>query len=112
MGRLLIGFDVGTQGTKGLVLDADRQTVVARASRAYGLIEGLPEGAAEQHPRTWIDAVRRVARDLLAEPEVDADGDAGADGGETPEPAAGWSSTMRPSANVSLPFPLRSRNSH
>ena len=43
--RLFLGLDVGTQGTKGLVLDADAGTVVARASRSYELIAGLPPGA-------------------------------------------------------------------
>jgi len=62
---LLLGLDVGTQGTKGVVVDADHGKVVARAAVSYGLIEGLPPGAAEQHPQTWIDAVREVARRLF-----------------------------------------------
>lgn len=64
---LFVGLDVGTQGTKGLVLDLAAGAVVARASAAYGLIEGLPPGAAEQHPQTWIDAVRTVLGRLLTE---------------------------------------------
>lgn len=67
---ITLGFDVGTQGTKGIAIDADRCTIVARASRSYGLIEGLPAGAAEQHPDTWIEALGAVARELLA--QVDA----------------------------------------
>ncbi len=64
-GRALhLGLDVGTQGTKGLILDSQSGAVVARAARRYGLIEGLPPGAAEQHPRTWIDALGAVAREL------------------------------------------------
>src|SRR5690606_23786977 len=39
--------------------------IVARASKAYGLIEGLPAGAAEQHPDTWSDAVGDVLGKLL-----------------------------------------------
>jgi len=62
--RLFLGLDVGTQGTKGLVWDAERGAVVARSSRAYGLIEGLPQGAAEQHPQTWLAAIEEVAREL------------------------------------------------
>jgi D-xylulose kinase len=66
---LYLGLDVGTQGTKGLVIEpahdpAARGTIVARASRAYGLIEGLAPGAAEQHPDTWLDAARGVVADL------------------------------------------------
>jgi D-xylulose kinase len=61
---VFLGFDVGTQGTKGLAFDATAGRIVARASRAYGLLPGLPPGAAEQHPETWIDALREVAREL------------------------------------------------
>src|SRR5689334_9342712 len=64
--NLFLGLDVGTQGTKGLLVDAEERAIVARASASYGLIEGLPPGAAEQHPHTWVDAVRDVARRLLA----------------------------------------------
>ncbi|MBK7877228.1 MAG: xylulokinase [Planctomycetes bacterium] len=59
-GELFLGLDVGTQGTKALLVDADKRAVVARASFAYGLIEGLPPGAAEQHPHTWIEAIVAV----------------------------------------------------
>src|ERR1043165_9218401 len=64
-GDLFLGLDVGTQGTKGLLVDAEARAVVARASASYGLIEGLPAGAAEQHPSTWIDAVRDVAAEIF-----------------------------------------------
>lgn len=67
---LFLGLDVGTQSTKGLLVDPVEGRVVARASRAYGLIEGLPPGAMEQHPETWIEAIRGVAQDLLATPGV------------------------------------------
>lgn len=61
-----LGFDVGTQGTKALLVEAASKRIVARASASYGLIEGLPAGAAEQHPHTWIDAIRATAREVLA----------------------------------------------
>ena len=64
-GDLYLGLDVGTQGTKGVLFSATSRRVVARASRAYGLLEGLPQGAAEQHPETWTCAVAEVASDLL-----------------------------------------------
>ncbi len=67
MGHFYLGLDVGTQGTKGLVLDSDSGRVLARGAAAYGLIEGLPPGAAEQHPETWVVAVRDVAAQLRAE---------------------------------------------
>jgi xylulokinase len=64
-----VGLDVGTQSTKGVLLDANKSgpsAIVARASAAYDLIEGLPSGAAEQHPHTWRDAVGTVVKQLLA----------------------------------------------
>jgi xylulokinase len=70
---LTIGLDVGTQSTKGVVLDPNRparDAIVARAGQSYGLIPGLESGAAEQHPHTWRDAVRAVLHDLLK--QVDA----------------------------------------
>jgi xylulokinase len=62
---LFLGLDVGTQGTKAVLLDTAAGRIVARASRGYGLIEGLPEGAAEQHPDTWIEAAGAATRDAL-----------------------------------------------
>jgi len=70
---LHLGLDVGTQGTKGVVIDGQAGSVVARASTAYGLIEGLPAGAAEQHPSTWLAAVGDVCKQLLAQPGVKPD---------------------------------------
>ena len=62
---LFLGFDVGTQGTKAVVVDASRATIVARASCSYGLREGLPPGHMEQDPAIWIDAVARTGREVL-----------------------------------------------
>jgi sugar (pentulose or hexulose) kinase len=70
-GDLFLGLDVGTQATKALLVDAEKREVVARASASYGLIEGLPPGAAEQHPKTWIDAVREVSSRLFADRSAD-----------------------------------------
>jgi len=63
---IALGFDVGTQGTKGIAIDLDAPRVLARAARGYGLIEGLAPGHAEQHPATWIEALAAVAAELLA----------------------------------------------
>jgi len=63
-GALFLGLDVGTQGTKALLVDVESRTVVARAASAYGLIEGLPPGAAEQHPDTWWSAVQACLAEL------------------------------------------------
>jgi xylulokinase len=69
---LFLGFDVGTHGTKGLAIDAERGEVIARGSSSYGLIDGLPVGHAEQHPDTWAQALRNVTAQLLASERVDA----------------------------------------
>jgi xylulokinase len=66
-GDLFLGLDVGTQGAKALLVDANAQRVVARASRSYGLIEGLGAGVCEQDPITWIEALREAARELFAD---------------------------------------------
>jgi xylulokinase len=65
--ELHLGLDVGTQGAKGLVVDAASRAVLARAGSRYGLIDGLPHGAAEQHPRTWIDALSAIGGALWSE---------------------------------------------
>lgn len=64
-----IGIDIGTQGVKGILFDPARTPgVVARAARPLALIEGLPPGAAEQHPEEWWRAAVAVVRELLAAP--------------------------------------------
>jgi xylulokinase len=63
---LFLGFDVGTQASKGLLLDAEAGAVLARASAPHEMLPGLPPGAAEQDPETWVSAVRDVAAQLLA----------------------------------------------
>lgn len=68
---LFVGIDVGTQGTKGVALDSASAAIVARAQRVYDLLPGLPAGAAEQDPQTWIDAVRDVVRDILESGRAD-----------------------------------------
>lgn len=62
---LHLGIDVGTQGTKAVVYDAEEGAVVGRGAVGYGLIEGLAAGACEQEPRTWVDAVRKSVAEAL-----------------------------------------------
>jgi len=69
---LHLGIDVGTQGTKALVYDAESGEVVGRGERSYGLIEGLAPGACEQDPGTWVDAVRGSVAEALGELEAGA----------------------------------------
>jgi xylulokinase len=68
---LYLGFDIGTQATKGVVVDAATTQVVARAASSYDLIPNLPPGAAEQHPQTWVNAAHEVAAELLSASGVD-----------------------------------------
>ncbi|MCB9881740.1 MAG: xylulokinase [Planctomycetes bacterium] len=59
-GDLFLGIDVGTQSTKVLVIAGSTGSswdLVARGAQAYELLPGLPPGAAEQHPDTWIHAL-------------------------------------------------------
>ena len=72
MRTLIIGVDSGTQSTKALVVNARDGPVVGKASRAYGLIPGLPPGAKEQHPRTWRDAASHAIQDALKEAKASA----------------------------------------
>ncbi len=64
-GTLFLGFDVGTQSTKAILIDAATAQVVAHGQMAHDLIAGLPPGHAEQHPDTWIDTVRATAQQTL-----------------------------------------------
>jgi len=94
MRTLVLGIDSGTQSTKVLVLDVGKRKVVASAAAAYGLIEGLPPGAKEQHPHTWRDATVQAARRALksaqARPsEVKAIGVSGQQHGFVPLDAKG-----------------------
>ena len=53
---LLLGIDCGTQGLKAIAWDSEANKIWT-ASHSYDLIEGLPPGHKEQHPRIWIDAL-------------------------------------------------------
>jgi xylulokinase len=67
----LLGIDVGTSGTKTLLVD-DRGGVLASASHEYPLSVPRP-GWAEQDPASWWEAtvvtVRQVLRDSAVQPE-------------------------------------------
>ncbi|MDI6828371.1 MAG: FGGY family carbohydrate kinase [Armatimonadota bacterium] len=66
----VLGLDVGTQGARALVLDAEGE-VLAQASQPFDTsanLELLPPGWVEQHPHEWWNAavicLRKVADDL------------------------------------------------
>jgi xylulokinase len=62
---IALGIDSGTQSTKTLALDLETGEPLATATRAYGLIEGLPPGHLEQDPQVWIDAMDATIREVL-----------------------------------------------
>ncbi len=70
MARYLLGVDVGTQGTKGVLVRPDGG-VVGAASATYGLIHPQPVWA-EQWPDVWFDAACRVIRELVGRPGISA----------------------------------------
>jgi D-xylulose kinase len=55
-GGLFLGFDVGTQSTKALVVDAASHAVVGRGSAPHAFVDGLPPGHMEQRPGDWLAA--------------------------------------------------------
>jgi xylulokinase len=64
---IVLGIDSGTQSTKTIALEVESGRILASASAAYGLLEGLPAGHLEQDPQVWIDAVDSTVRDCLAQ---------------------------------------------
>ena len=62
---MYLGVDCGTQGTKALLMEADGN-VVGRGYAPHALIEGT-EGAREQEPQWWVDALCSAVRQALAE---------------------------------------------
>ena len=60
-----LGLDVGTQGVKALVYDAEAGTVVGRGAVSLDLLEVGRVGAAEQHPEDWLRAVGQTIRQVL-----------------------------------------------
>src|SRR5687767_10041997 len=63
---LFIGIDSGTQSVKAVVLDLESRTVIAEARAPHRLIDGLPVGHMEQHPREWVEAMDRVIGEVVA----------------------------------------------
>jgi xylulokinase len=64
---ITLGIDCGTQSLKTVALDGDSGNIVASASNAYGLIEGLPSGHAEQNPDIWWIALCETMGKVLSD---------------------------------------------
>jgi xylulokinase len=67
-----IGIDSGTQGTKALVVDFTSGRVLGRGYGRHEMVPGLPPGASEQDPRTWVRAMETALAAALKESRVDA----------------------------------------
>ncbi|PTX99577.1 xylulokinase [Verrucomicrobia bacterium LW23] len=63
---IFLGIDCGTQSTKTVAVDAADGRVLAHASSPYDVIEGLPAGHMEQHPKLWVDAMDATVAQVLA----------------------------------------------
>lgn len=62
---ITLGIDCGTQSLKTVALDGESGQIVASASRAYGLVEGLPSGHLEQDPQIWWEALEQTVGEVL-----------------------------------------------
>ncbi|MCK4324452.1 MAG: xylulokinase, partial [Armatimonadetes bacterium] len=71
----LLGLDVGTTGTKALLIDEDGG-IVARAVSEYELATPHPNWA-EQDPADWWQATCQTIQSVLAEADVAGDEVAG-----------------------------------
>jgi xylulokinase len=61
---MFLGIDCGTQGTKALIID-EAGTPFGRGYARHALIE-RSNGAREQEPHWWVDALRKSVTDALA----------------------------------------------
>lgn len=68
----LLGIDVGTGGTRAVVIDATG-SVVAAATAEHVQFASPHTGWAEQDPRDWWRAAAEAVRSVLAHPNVSAD---------------------------------------
>jgi len=64
---IALGIDSGTQSTKTIALNLESGELLASASKAYGMIEGLAPGHLEQDPQVWLDAVDATVRECLSQ---------------------------------------------
>ena len=69
---LLLGIDVGTGGTRALVIDP-RGGIVASATAEHAPFASPQTGWAEQDPHDWWRATREAVHAVLTQPGVSAD---------------------------------------
>ena len=68
----LLGLDVGTGGTRALVID-EHGSVVTSATAEHAQFASPQTGWAEQDPRDWWRAATEAIRRVLANPNITAD---------------------------------------
>lgn len=61
---MFLGIDCGTQGTKILLWDADRQEVLATSYHVHNLISDRI-GQKEQHPHDWLSAMKAGVQEVI-----------------------------------------------
>jgi xylulokinase len=64
-----LGIDVGTQGTKSIVVDGRTGDVVGNAREEYPLVEKA-DGTREQDPADWVQAVKNTVKAILSQTNV------------------------------------------
>lgn len=62
---MFLGIDCGTQGTKALLVDESGR-MLGRGYAGHSLIE-RQNGAREQEPRWWVDALREAVRQAVSQ---------------------------------------------
>lgn len=67
--KYVIGVDIGTQSTKGILMDAEGR-ILASASRAYSVETPKPLWA-EQWPDVWLEATLVVLAEIVSQAGVD-----------------------------------------
>jgi len=71
MGCFLLGIDVGTSGTKTILVDL-KGAVHAAATAGYPLLSPKP-GWTEQHPEDWWEATKKTIRKVLKSAKIRSD---------------------------------------
>ncbi|MGA2363684.1 MAG: xylulokinase [Candidatus Aminicenantales bacterium] len=66
-----VGIDSGTQGTKALVVDFKTGQVLGKGHAPHEMVPGLPPGASEQDPATWVKAMESALAAAIKESRVD-----------------------------------------
>lgn len=64
MSEFCVGIDVGTQGTKVLLVDVEGARVLGRASRPHQSRVDPRTGSFEQDPSTWLSALQGACGEL------------------------------------------------